>query len=491
MKLGHILVLASVLLTPSLAEATFVSADGTSAPSGLVHVGILESEGRSIVTMEVPRGGHYFVVPLPDGASSVRLGSGMADLDRRTAPRSFALELPSSCDPSYSCDVARIGFEPNERGPKPDPSASPESKKPPPKPDDRNDGCLGWPLGNTEALERATSPSPPSPTVSLVSRDALIEAFDRTSHGLLPNQIHALPAVRTFAIVLATGLRATLSFEVNGPFVLPIVPASAGGPREIIVYAGHREDSASTFFPRELLAAEPPRLYEMPRPAVSPVVLAAALAEQLARSGKPVQLERVATLPEAAPLGTRLVSLGVTALGKPKNPSAPSVEWTLFRYRARGLSRLTVEAMPRGALPHPREPATAFVTVDPTPDDPSCPLAKATCYRRSRQSEWIARLPQGPSISTSESDVAIAELPYGTATPFVREASPFPTNGNTPARAVSEAPSADPRSTMKQAVVRPATCGCACTSVPEESPGGSAGFLALAVAVGFCARRRR
>lgn len=501
-------VLAAVLsLAPSAARAAFVSADGSSL--GILRIGILSVADASVVTVSVPTTG-VVILPLPDGATEVRFGEGdeLVELDKRTAPRSFAVQRPAMCDPSYVCEVPRKAVEPPEPAqaqPLETASRGPSHRGAPTAPaasdGSEASGCLGWPAlpPSAPALQRpGIVPLRPRSFV-LVPRDALETTLAGLGRPLAPGRLERLPRASTYAIVESDRQPSFVRFRINGSFVWPIASAKDGGPSEALLFVANAVSArdAVRLFPRELLVAEPPRLYLAPSPQPPLPMLAAVLAEQLALAGKPVQLERVAKIEASKKPDARLGALGASGL------PLSATELTLFRYRARNLASYSVVAVPDHALPHPTEPATAFVHVEETPENPKCPGLRGACYmpaksssEASRQGSWQARWPQQASQGSLAGPLVV-EAPFGLATPHLREPSPtFPASAAPPAPTaivggLADAPQGPEVSRRTIAAVpagrSPSAHGCTCRSSasshePSEGGQGPAGAFLLVIA---------
>jgi hypothetical protein len=445
------------------------------------------------------------VVPLPEGAMDVRL---VPFTIPALGPKHFRVEEPPLCDARWSCETARAPVEPPDRSP---PKVAPQSKpsaagtgaSPPP---DR----FYW-----EGVPIATIPPKPPSVLRLVERNA-IEATVKELTARIPVFYYhgpdggadiaaRAPSVSRFAVVLGGD---TVAFRMRGPFAWPLTPMERGGPKETVVMV-LTAIGATALFPRALLRAEPPRLYLQPAVredgrTLSPSDLGRVLADQLASEGKPIHLERAMPIEKDdrnEPNAGLVAAFGLRELPLPGTPR----HFRLFRYRFRGVSDIGFSATSEVELPHPREIATAFVTVDShlaEPGDPHCPGKFGACYRPVRHATgW--RVEYGASDSFSAVDPGktphIVEAPYSLATPVMREPSPFPALAAS--RSASPAPSSSPGAPATEPhkvpvphapdPTTPGPRGCACDAVLAPVSESAPALESLALLAMWSVRRRR
>ncbi len=435
------------------------------------------------------------VVPLPEGATDVRVVGSVHGLDTLTSPRRFKVERPPTCDTTWSCDEPRPAIEPGPRLPK---STTPVVSSPWNEVGPRylsphvQFDCFDVNPSRAPAAPVLAAP----PVLRIVLRGEVAKAVQEVGlppGSTVPSNLAAdLPNVARFAVLDG---QETLGFRVRGPFTWPAMLPRQGGPTEVVmvVVAAEPGPSGAILFPRQLLRAEPPRLYVYDRGSdIS--VLAGRLATQLASEGKPIQLERAMPVAPKDPLSD---ALGISVL-----PGASSRAFRLFRYRFRNVTDAGLERTNVVELPHPRELATGFVDVEEhltDPGDPRCPHSFQGCYRPFRQDrEWYAFL--GFSAA-AETGPRLVEAPFSLATPVTRDPSP----PATPAAswAASSSPSPLPASTHESAKAAPGSHatlppttpgprGCSCdTADTVPSTTSTALAAALAVLLVGLARRER
>jgi len=449
------------------------------------------------------------VVPLPEGATDVRLApQGVVWFE----PKHFRVEQPPLCDPHWSCETPRAPVEPKDL-PLPEWSPPNQPPKPPPKEEPipiPGCSCFGGSCGYLPP----TPPTPPRPPrlLRVVSRSAIESTVKELTATIDPHYYEGpdggadiaarAPNVSRFAVVVGD---LNVAFRVRGPFVWPISPHERGGPRETIMIV-MAASGPTTPFPRALLRAEPPRLYLTPLDAIGrhsaqPDLLAAILAEQLAAEGKTAHLERAMPIdPKAAGYTDMGARLGFPEVSLPKLARS----FRLFRYRFRDTPDIGFSPTTQAELPHPREIATAFLTVDShseEPGDPRCPRAFGACYRPVlRPNGWLVKSGFGPigvTVDPTKPPPRIVEAPYSLATPVMRDPSPFPPLP-TPAP-VSSAPSASaspapvqptPPKAPAPGPMQPGPRGCACDTAAPPTTDAGAALVGIAFALIAGARRR-
>jgi hypothetical protein len=440
------------------------------------------------------------VVPLPEGATDVRLAPQSVVWFE---PKYFRVEQPPLCDSHWSCETPRAPIEPPDR---PQPKWSPPSQ--PPKP---FSGC---------SCSRGCGPLPPPPPkpprpprlLRVVSRSAIESTVKELTATIDPHDYEGpdggadiaarAPNVSRFAVVVGD---VNLAFRVRGPFVWPISPHERGGPRETIMIVMAASGPTAPF-PRALLRAEPPRLYLAPldangHPNTDVDTLATILAGQLAAEGKTAHLERAMPIdPKAAGYTDMGASLGFPEVSLPKLAGS----FRLFRYRFRDTPDIGFSPTTQTELPHPREIATAFLTVDShraEPGDPRCPGKFGACYRPVVHANgWLVESGFGPTrarVDPTKPPPRIVEAPYSLATPVMRDPSPFPPLP-TPAP-VSSAPSASsspapvqptPPKAPVPGPMQPGPRGCACDTAAPPTTDAATALVGIAFALIGAARRR-
>ena len=441
------------------------------------------------------------VVPLPEGAEDVHL---VPTRFPELGPKLFQVEQPPLCDPQWSCEVSRPPVEPPDRSPaKVPPAPRPSTTAPPASPPGLWDSIPSVPL----------PPRPPN-VLRVVERSAIestvkeltarIDSYYYRGPAGGADIAARAPSVSRFAVVLGSD---TVAFRMRGPFVWPIATHAQGGPKEVVVTL-LTPSRGTTLFPRALLRAEPPRLYLEPAARegsryLSATDLAEVLADQLAAEGKPVHLERAMPIDADErddPNATLVTDFGLRELALRGNPR----HFKLFRYRFRGIADIGFSSTAEAELPHPREIASAFVSVDAhlaEPGDPRCPRKFGACYRPLRQATgW--RVKYGGTVTFPNPDPTkppprIVEAPYSLATPVMRDPSPFPP---LPAPApVSSAPSASssqapvppaPNKAPIPGPIQPSPRGCACDTAAPPTTDAATALVGIAFALMGGARRR-
>lgn len=498
---------ALLLAAPRPAEAAVVTAGNG---VGIALVSVVTVGEDSWVTVSGPS---EFVVPLPDAALEPQLVASLRMVEEDTAPREYRVERPPLCDPAWSCSAERPPIEP--RGPgMPVVAKTSEPKKAAPRktsavtpPPADGLGCIG---GGTVVAEPLPEPVPRMRVVERVGVQRTLEEFLESAQAARPNvqvsthvrtDVEALlPNVSRFAVIDAGG---AVRFHVKGPFTWPCPTFEQGGPREIVMVVTVGEPtSGSVLFPRQLLQAEPPRLYLADRFAGDQPYR---LANQLAAEGRPIQLERAMPVDPADKTQRLAKDLGLTDPALFGGVTLPR-SYRLFRYRFRGTSELGLSRMPPAELPRPREIATGFVTVDDFTDELGslqCPRKFGACYRpQLRGGEWVRRF--APPWSTGQTGGRIVEAPFSLATPVMRDPSPtpvFPAPSTSSASGVdagapsgaSAPPPARERAPGRPPSEAPGAHGCACdtsASSTNASRFGSAlsGLVLGALVLAF--RRR-
>ncbi len=503
MKLTALALLTIGLSLSRPARAVLLSVPGPPMVA-LVAVATIGDESWVAVSrsFKEKRAPAVLVVPLPDGATDVRVVESVDELDSLTSPRQFKVERPPTCDPTWSCDVPRPAIEP---GPRLTKSATPVVSSPwnevGPRyvPSPMHMDCFGVDLPKAQSVPVVAPPLAgrlaPPPVLRIVPRDEVAKAVLEVSSVLgrtVPSNLASeLPNVARFAVLDG---QETLGFRVRGAFTWPAVLPPQGGPTEVVmvVVAAEPGPSGALLFPRQLLRAEPPRLY-INHPGSDLSVLAGRLAAQLASEGKPIQLERAMPVPENDPLSD---ALGISAI-----PGGSARAFRLFRYRFRNVTDVGLARANVTELPHPRELATGFVDVDEHPSepgDPRCPHSFQGCYRPVRQDrQWRAY--QG-FTAAADAGPRLVEAPFSLATPLTRDPSPPATQA---ASAASSSPSTSEASENESAKAAPGPHaslpptapgprGCACdTADAVPSSTSTALGATLAVLLVGLARRER
>lgn len=457
-----------------------------------------------------------FVVPLPDSALDPQLVQALGNIEEDTAPREFRVERPPLCDPSWSCSVARPPIEPRGPGmPIEQPKREPKEVVPKktaavtPSPADGL-GCLAFPGSSSGPPELA----PRMRIIGRVGVQRVVEDFLEHAQSVSPrfppdvsvrqDLETSLPNVSRFAVIESES--GAVRFHVKGPFTWPNPSSEQGGPREVVMVVTVGEPtSGSVLFPRQLLQAEPPRLYLAQRYAAQQ---ASQLADQLAAEGHPIQLERVMPVDPADKTQRIAKDLGLTDPKLFVGTTLPP-RYRLFRYRFRGTRELGLSRMSPAELPHPREIATGFITVDVDEfGSPLCPRKFGACYRpQLRNGEWVRRISSSWSAGAAGGE-RMVEAPFSLATLVMRDPSPAPVSAAplaAPAQAVdagapsgaSAAPSASgpsaPRAPGMPPSEAPGARGCACDSSASSTNASRFGSALSGLALGalVLAFRRR
>ena len=393
------------------------------------------------------------VVALPDGATDIHLGASAEVAYRGTAPRGFRVEQPPLCDTTWSCDTPRGPSEAPDPYPRPPLTAAPLPNRSP-----------TW-VGTLrrEAPSRCEQPWLRAPTSDfrVVGRDAVVAAVRELAQPRATEDVPGLAPPKTsasrYAVVRGP---AALVFRVRGPFTWPGAPHAEEGAQEtvMVVATPSLAPQATTLFPRGLLRAEPPRLYlAITKDATH---LAGLLADQLAAEGKPVHLERAATLDtndRTEPNASVVEGLGLLSLPIPNRPSS----FRIHRYRFRGVPDIGLSRTRAEELPHPREIATAFVSVEPhesDPGDPRCPGKYGACYRPVRsEGEWRVTFDESRP-SPGASGIRLVEAPFSLVAGLPRDPSPAPSP--TAESLFSPRPPARSGPSPKPEPPGPRGCGC-------------------------------
>ncbi len=513
--LRAVLGLGLLVASASPARAAIVTAE---SGVNVALVSVVTVGEDSWVTVSSRGGSRAFVVPLPDSALDPQLVASIANVDWDTAPREFRVERPPLCDPSWSCSVTRPPIEP------PGPGMPIEPKKAEPKkasskktaavtpPSADGLGCIGGPGVAPEPLPELV------PRMRIIERVGVRRTLEeflehaQTVRPEFPERISvrqdletALPNVSRFAVIEAS--TGAVRFHVKGPFTWQSPSPEHGGSSEIVMVVTVAEPtSGSLLFPRQLLQAEPPRLYLASRSAMDQ---AHRLANQLAAEGRPIQLERAMPVDSTDKTQRLAMDLGLTDPKLFGGTTLPQ-HYRLFRYRFRGTSELGLSRTQPAELPHPREIATGFITVDEHPDElesPLCPRKFGACYRpQLRNGEWDRRGPTSSKMAAAGE--RIVEAPFSLATPVMRDPSPPPVALAPPASSTSSAdagaprggaarpPASEPSPARAQGMPpseAPGARGCACdtASATSTSRVGEGSLLGLAVGAMVLAFRRR
>jgi len=421
------------------------------------------------------------VVALPDGATDIHLEASAEVVYRGTAPRWFRVEQPPLCDTTWSCDTPRGPSEAPDPYPRPPLTAAPLPRSP------------NW-VGTLrrEALSRCDQPWLTAPTLGLrvVGRDAVVATVRELAQPRATEDVPDLAPPKTsasrYAVVRGP---AALVFRVRGPFTWPGAPHAEEGAQEtvMIVATPSLAPQTTTLFPRGLLRAEPPRLYlAITKDATH---MAGLLADQLAAEGKPVHLERAATLDtkdRTEPNASVVEGLGLLSLPIPNRPSS----FRIHRYRFRGVPDIGLSRTRAEELPRPREIATAFVSVEPhegEPGDPRCPGKYGACYRPARsEGEWRVAFDESRP-SPGASGVRLVEAPFGLVTGVARDPSPL---GGTAASPSADTPSSTrPPALSAPTPTPPGPRGCGCDT--SQATRSHTEWLTGAVVVTVLLARRR
>ncbi len=500
--------LAGVAFTPPSRAAMITRAGSPMVMVSAVTVG----ENTWAEVWRLAGQGSVRVVPLPDGATDVHLVPISLDADRFSAPRFYSVDRVPTCDSSWSCTTVRAATEaPFPRELKPPPRLDPTSARARDQAlDDTSTNCGSWGYRPPPAL-----PSLPT-RLRVVGRDEVVATardlaapFVARLRATTPSPTDDydvpadfashLPAVSRFAVIVGD-TESALAFRMRGPFAWPVSALAQGGAAEIVMLvataARQKGERGTTLFPRALLRAEPPRLYFAPGGADGAVQsrnagnLAANLAEQLAKEGKSVHLERAMPLhpnERTDPDASLVAALGLRSLSGLDRPKA----FRLHRYRFRGVSDIGLSRAASDELPHPRELATAFVAVETHRDEPAdnrCPGQFGPCYRPylengTWRTAYRASLP-------AQSGPALVEAPYSLATPSMREPSPFPalaasaSASPVPSSSVPPGPAPEPEKAPvlhSPDPIAPGPRGCACDTVPASDSGSAASLATLAL----------
>ncbi|MFO0640542.1 MAG: hypothetical protein U0183_15085 [Polyangiaceae bacterium] len=426
------------------------------------------------------------VVALPDGATDIHLGPSADVAYRGTAPRGFQVERPPLCDTTWSCDTPRGPSEAPDPSPRPPPIAAPSTLRSP-----------TW-VGTLrrEAPSRCDrrwlGESAPESELRVVGRDAVVATVRELAQPRATEDVPGLAPPKTSAsrYAVVRGPEA-LVFRVRGPFTWPGAPHAEEGAQEtvMIVATPSLAPQTTTLFPRGLLRAEPPRLYlAITKDAT---YMAGLLADQLATEGKPVHLERAATLDtndRTEPNASVVEGLGLLSLPIPNRPSS----FRIHRYRFRGVPDIGLSRTRAEELPRPREIATAFVSVEPhegEPGDPRCPGKYGACYRPARsEGEWRVAFDESRP-SPGASGVRLVEAPLGLVTGVPRDPSPLGVTAPSPAAEAPSSPRSPALSGPSPTPQPPGPRGCGCDT-SQATRSRTEWLLGVMVVTALLARRR-